>query len=277
MRMFLALAMLAAGAVPARAQMMPAESVAATCILKPRVTVQLGSAVTGLLSETHVERGDSVRKGQVVARLESSIEQATLALDRTKAANDTAIKAEMADRDLAVREAARKKSLVDKGIDNQNALDEIATKARQGDLRVQQAQMEQQLATLGAQRSERALELKQIRSPIDGVVIDRKLSAGEYIYEQIAIMTIAQLDPLNVEVVLPQDQYGLVHAGSTGIVHPAPPLGGSYKAVVEVVDPVIDAASGTFGVRLRLANPNHAIPAGIHCSVTWPETRQVSQ
>ena len=183
----------------------------------------------------------------------------------------------MADRDLIVREAARKKSLVDKGIDNQNALDEIQTKAREGDLRVQQAQMDQQIANLTAQRSERTLELKQIRSPIDGVVIDRKLSAGEYIYEQTSVMTIAQLDPLNVELVLPQDRYGLIHTGSSATVHPAAPLGGGYRAVVEVVDPVIDAASGTFGVRLRLPNPDHSIPAGIHCNVEWPGDKQVSQ
>jgi hypothetical protein len=60
-------------------------------------------------------------------------------------------------------------------------------------------------------------------------------------------------------------------------VHPAAPLGGSYRAVVEVVDPVIDAASGTFGVRLRLPNPDHSIPAGIHCNVEWPGDKQVSQ
>jgi membrane fusion protein, multidrug efflux system len=277
MRAIVALPLLLLSATAAPAQTAPDDSVAATCILKPRVTVQLGSSVTGVLSETLVDRGDFVRKGQVVARLESSVEQATLALDRTKAANETAVKVEMADRDLIVREAARKKSLVDKGIDNQNALDEIQTKAREGDLRVQQAQMDQQIANLTAQRSERTLELKQIRSPIDGVVIDRKLSAGEYIYEQTSVMTIAQLDPLNVELVLPQDRYGLIHTGSSAIVHPAAPLGGSYRAVVEVVDPVIDAASGTFGVRLRLPNPDHSIPAGIHCNVEWPGDKQVSQ
>ena len=56
----------------------------------------------------------------------------------------------MADRDLSIREAARKKSLVDKEIDNENALDELETKARVGDLRVQQAQMDQQIAALTA-------------------------------------------------------------------------------------------------------------------------------
>jgi membrane fusion protein, multidrug efflux system len=65
--------------------------------------------------------------------------------------------------------------------------------------------------------------------------------------------------------------------GSSGIVHPAAPVGGSYAAKADVVDPVIDAASGTFGVRLILANPNRTIPAGIRCSVEWHDEKTVSQ
>jgi membrane fusion protein, multidrug efflux system len=248
-----------------------------TCIIKPHVSVQLGSAVSGVLSATLVDRGDVVRQGQVVAQLESSVEQATLALDRLRASNDSAIKVEQADRDLSAREAERKKSLVDKGIANENSLDELQTKFREGDLRVEQARMDQQLAALTANRSERSLALKQIRSPIDGVVIDRKLSAGEYIYEQTSIMTIAQIDPLNVELVLPLERYGSIKVGSTAIVHPVAPVGGAYAAKADVVDPVIDAASDTFGVRLLLPNPNRTIPAGIRCSVEWNDEKQVSQ
>jgi membrane fusion protein, multidrug efflux system len=259
---------------PARAQTDPNTS---TCIIKPHVQIQLGSAVSGMLSVTLVDRGDEVKQGQVVAQLESTVEQATLALDRMKAANDSAVRVEQVDRELTTRQVDRKKSLVEKGIDNQNALDELQTKVREGDLRIQQAQTDQRLAALTAERSERALALKQIRSPIEGVVIERKLSAGEYIYEQTSIMTIAQIDPLNVELVLPLDRYGDIKVGSTAIVHPVAPVGGAYEAKAQVIDPVIDAASETFGVRLILPNPNHAIPAGIRCSVEWQDTKQVSQ
>jgi RND family efflux transporter MFP subunit len=205
----------------------------------------------------------------VVAQIESSVEQATLALDRMRASNDSAVKVEMADMDLMAREAERKKFLVDKKIANENSLDELQTKQREGELRVQQARMDQKLAGLTADRSERALALKQIRSPVDGVVIERKLSAGEYIYEQTSIMTIAQIDPLNVELVLPLDRYGSIKVGSTAIVHPAVPVGGAYEATAAVVDPVIDAASDTFGVRLILPNRDGTIPAGIRCTVEW--------
>jgi multidrug efflux pump subunit AcrA (membrane-fusion protein) len=102
-------------------------------------------------------------------------------------------------------------------------------------------------------------------------VIDRRLSVGEYIYEQTSIMTIAQVDPLDVEVVLPLQSYGSIKVGSTAIVHPVAPVGGAHSAKADVVDPVIDAASDTFRVRLLLPNPGNAIPAGIRCSVTLPD------
>lgn len=253
------------------------DPMAGTCVIKPHVTVQLGSPVSGVLAATSVDRGDTVKQGQVVAQLESSVEQATLALDRMRAANDAAVKVEQADLELVEREADRKKSLVEKGIANQNSLDELETKVREGQLRVRQARTEQQIATLTADRSERALALKQIRSPVDGVVIDRKLSAGEFIHEQTSIMTIAQIDPLNVELVLPLERYGEIKAGMAGLVRPAEPVGGAHEATVAVVDPVIDAASDTFGVRLILPNPGGTIPAGIRCAVTWKNEPMVKR
>jgi RND family efflux transporter MFP subunit len=248
-----------------------------TCIIKPRVTVQLGSPIAGTLSATLVDRGDNVTKGQVVAQLESSVDQATYALDQLKATNDTAIRSEQADRELSQREMERKQFLVDQKIANLNSLDELQTKVRVGDLRVQQAQMDRKVAELTAERSARELALKSIRSPIDGVVIDRKLSAGEYIYEQTSIMTLAQIDPLSVELVVPVERYGSIKVGAIATVHPRPPVGGAYAAKVEVVDPVIDAASNTFGVRLSLPNRGHAIPAGIRCDVDWGNGKVAAQ
>jgi multidrug efflux pump subunit AcrA (membrane-fusion protein) len=54
-----------------------------------------------------------------------------------------------------------------------------------------------------------------------------------------------------------------------GSVSLAPFLPGTYQAKIVVVDKVIDAASGTLGVRLQLPNPDNRIPAGIKCSVVF--------
>ena len=238
-----------------------------TCLIKPRQVVQVGSPVQGVLAEEMVDRGDTVKRGQLIARLESSVDEATLALDRLKAVNDTAIRAEQADLELNQRMATRKNYLVNQQVASADSLDEQQTKVRDSLLRLEQARMDQRLAQLSAERSRRQLELKQIHSPIDGVVMERKLQAGEFVYEQTPIMTVAQIDPLSVELVVPADRWGTFRRGTPARVRPNAPVGGDYAATVDVVDPVVDAASNTFGVRLLLPNPKRTIPAGIRCTV----------
>jgi len=103
------------------------------------------------------------------------------------------------------------------------------------------------------------------------VITDIKLSPGEFIYETTPIMTIAQVDPLMVDLVVPADRYRAVKVGMIGEVHLNPPMDETLPARVDAIDPVIDAASDTFRVRLLLPNPGNAIPAGIRCSVALPD------
>jgi len=44
---------------------------------------------------------------------------------------------------------------------------------------------------------------------------------------------------------------------------------GNFRAKVVLIDRLIDAASGTFRIRLELPNPGHKIPAGIRCRVRF--------
>lgn len=67
--------------------------------------------------------------------------------------------------------------------------------------------------------------------------------------------------------------FGLVRVGETLTVLPDHPLQGSFEAKVDVVDRVFDAASGTFGLRLSLPNPELGIPAGHRCK---PEIADVA-
>ena len=55
----------------------------------------------------------------------------------------------------------------------------------------------------------------------------------------------------------------------TGQVMLETPSGGTHAAQVVIVDPVVDAASGMFGVRLELPNPEKALRAGLSCRVRF--------
>src|SRR3546814_15801780 len=86
----------------------------------------------------------------------------------------------------------------------------------------------------------------------NGIVTERAMSAGEYRGPSTShILTIAQINPLNVEVFAPIAQLGMVDVGDMVAIFPEDPVGGQYMARVKVIDRVFDAASGTFGMRDR--------------------------
>jgi len=92
---------------------------------------------------------------------------------------------------------------------------------------------------------------------------------GEYIFEQTHVMTLAQIDPLNVEVFVPTTLFSTIKVGQRASVTPLLPDGREYQASVKIVDRVFDAASGTFGVRLEMPNPGHKLPSGVKCKIQF--------
>jgi membrane fusion protein, multidrug efflux system len=77
-----------------------------------------------------------------------------------------------------------------------------------------------------------------------------------------------------VEVFVPVTMYGTISVGMEATILGEAPVGGRYVAKVEVIDPLIDARSGTFGIRLLLPNPDNKIPAGLRCKVEFPPSER---
>jgi membrane fusion protein (multidrug efflux system) len=72
-----------------------------------------------------------------------------------------------------------------------------------------------------------------------------------------------------VEVIVPVEFFGRITMGMRAEVKPEFPDPRTYSADVIIVDKIIDAASGTFGVRLELPNPGNHLPAGLKCKVVF--------
>jgi RND family efflux transporter MFP subunit len=247
-----------------------AETPSFDCVIDPSQTVRLGSPIPGLLSEVLVSRGDMIRAGQVVARLESTVEAATVKYNRLRAQSTARIDAQAARLELSRARMGRANELLTKNVVSRDKHDE-----QQADLFIAQQELarekaDRQLAQLEIERSEAVLEQRTIRSPFAGVVSERKLSGGEYINQEGHILSLSQLDPLHVEVFLPVAMYPQVALGMAGAILPDPPIGGSYAAKIIVIDRVFDPASSTFGVRLALPNPDNRLPAGQRCKVMFP-------
>ena len=178
------------------------------CLLEPRLKIKLATPVSGVLREVMVDRGDIIHKEQVVAQLESSVDQAMLDLAKAKAASDATVKARTARLGFLTKKRDRTVTLMAKGATSAAALDEIESDFGVATEDLHEAEANMKIAQLDAVRAEQVLKLRSIMSPIDGVVAERNLLGGEYAYEQAPIMTIAQINPLNVEVFVPVALYG---------------------------------------------------------------------
>jgi RND family efflux transporter MFP subunit len=222
---------------------LPVQAEEFDCLLQPHEVVNVSSPVPGLLDTVNVERDDPVRKGQLIARLKSEVEQAAVELSRARA-------------EFGQRKVVRNEELIQQELISPSEKDELETDSRVAQLELQQA--------------EAVLRQRTIKSPIQGVVVERFFSAGEFVQNE-PILKIAQIDPLNVEVIVPVSRFGNIHKGMKAVVKPQALINRDFEAKVVIVDRVVDAASGTIGVRLELPNPDYRIPAGLKCTVTFPD------
>lgn len=241
------------------------------CLIEARQNVEVRSSVEGLIDSIQVRRGDLVKKGALVATLSSGPERAGLELAQSRAAMQGELQSAEARVALTRKKWERANELQKQNFISENARDEAEAEYRLAVTQLRAVRENQRLAELDVNRAREVLAQRSIRSPVNGVVVDVLLRPGELMSsnQKDPIMKIAEIDPLNVELVLPVGHFGRIKVGQIAEVFPEEPVGGKHRARVEVVDTVMDAASGTFGVRLRLPNPKYAIPAGVKCKAKF--------
>jgi len=238
------------------------------CLIEPREKVVLAAPVIGVVASVLVDRGDLVEPGQLLATLEASVERATVEAARARATATADVEGSEARLVLETRRRDRSQKLLEEGIASDNALDEAESAWVLAKLERDRAREQHEIAKLDLARAEAALGVHSLKSPVRGVVVRRILAPGEYA-DPPQVLELAQIDPLYVEIFAPVRLLGRIKLGERASVLPEEPVGGNHEARVIVVDPVVDAASGTFGVRLELPNPEHAIPAGLKCRVRF--------
>ncbi len=244
------------------------------CVIEPSEIVDVGSADPGVIERIDVQRNDRVKKEEVIAMLESSVEQATLKLAKTRASLNTAIELRRQSAEFGSMTQQRNQALVQKAAISRQDMDQLRTETRIAELQVQQELENKRIAKLEYLRAQAILQRRIIRSPMNGIVMERFKSAGEYVEEK-PILRIAQLDPLHVEVIVPVEYLGRIKKGMQAKVTAVVPGADALTATVDRVDIVADAASGTYGVRLNLPNPDYLISAGLRCHADFlPQLQQ---
>lgn len=238
------------------------------CVIEPSQIVDVGSAVPGVVDAILADRSDLVKKGAVIAQIESSVEQAALKQAKMRAGSDTAIQLRQETAQFGRLTQKRNQTLLKKLAISVQDMDQLKTETRIAELQVRQEKENKRLAELEYLRAQSVVEQRTIRSPVDGVIMERYKFAGEYVSDE-PVLRIAQLDPLHVEVIVPVNYMGHVKPGMQAEVASSAPGGEAYVATVIRVDRVADAASGTYGVRLSLSNPDYTVPAGMRCELSF--------
>lgn len=241
------------------------------CLIEPNQTVEIRSPVEGLIDSVHVERGATIKAGQILVQLQSDVERSNMETAKYRSEMTGRINAARNRLAFATKKFNRAQQLYKDKFVSIQEVDEAETEKRLADSELDEAIESQELAKREYSGAIHQLKLRTLRSPFDGYVVDRLLNPGDLAESGTGrkpILKLAQINPLKVEVYLPQETYGHIKLNSKATVV-ADGFEGKYVGQVAIVDKVVDAASGMFGVRLELANPNGVLPGGIRCKVEF--------
>ena len=244
------------------------------CVIEPKQVLEIRSPLEGLVMKVNADRGELVRKGQELAVIDTSVDRAQAAIDKFRSELEGAVRSGESKVALTTKKLDRAQELQRQNYLSAQARDEALNDKALAESELIVARDNRKLADLEHSRQQAIINLKSIRSPINGVVMERILNPGELAEAGVGrkpILKLAEIDTLYVEVLLPAEAFGQVKPGMAVDVSPEIPAGTHHKATVKLIDRVLDAASGTLGVRLELPNPQRALPAGIRCKANFKE------
>lgn len=242
------------------------------CVIQPRQILEIRSPVEGLIERMTVDRGDVVRKGQELASIETSVEQVLAESARFRSHMEGAVLARKSKVQLSGRKLDRVQELLRQQYITPQAQDEAINEKQLAEAELLESLDNRRLAEIEQRRLLALMRLKTVRSPIDGVVMERILNVGELAEAGVGrkpILRLADTETLYVEALLPAEAYRNIKVGLVATVTPSMPDARVKRATVKVVDRVLDAGSGTFGVRLEMPNKDGRQLAGVRCRINF--------
>ena len=256
----------AASALPVSVSTVPAVkrdvpiTLEATGTVVPASTVEVRPQATSLITRVHIREGQFVRVGEPLFSLDARPDEANVARVRAQMARDEAALAD------AQRQLARSRELLAQNFVSQGAVDAAQTA------------VESQAAAVAADRAalesaRLSLSYMRVNAPGAGRVGAINVFPGSSVQaNQTTLVTITQLDPINVAFNLPQRNLGdgLTAAQGEGgaVTATLPEKGGSFSGRLQFVDNNVDAASGTVKVKAQFANKEQKLWPGAFVNVS---------
>jgi membrane fusion protein (multidrug efflux system) len=270
----LALALTTAGCGRGKKEAAAAEAPQPPIVLGPedtalvtRAPIQSGPALTGTLSaerqatiraqiagsvlETLAEPGQAVRRGQVLARLDST--------SLADAYNSARAAVENARNNLAVatREAERQRALVAAGAVAQRNVET----AQQS---VVAAQAGVALARSQLANAQKQLGYTRVTAPFSGVVSDRPVSGGDVVQPGTALYTVVDPSSLQLEAAIPAEQLASLRVGSPVEFTVTGYAGRTFRGRITRINPSADPATRQVRVYAEIPNTANALVSGLY-------------
>jgi membrane fusion protein (multidrug efflux system) len=219
--------------------------------------IELAAQRDGVVAEVFVEAGTSVKKGQLLARLDDR----QLTADKDAAA----AKARSTDADLKNWEASAQVAQSQRDRAEQLWAANVIAKSEEEKAKYQydatEFEVQRQREDLKyAQESLRSLEFElektRITAPFDGVVARRYLRLGQQVAKNDHLFWISAVAPIRVKFSLPESYLGRVRKGTELVVTTSATPGEQHVAKVLLVSPVVDPASDTIDITAELEGPS---------------------
>jgi RND family efflux transporter MFP subunit len=265
-----------------------ARSITVSGTLAAEEQVTLSFKVTGRVEDLRVDLGSNVRKGDVIARLTSTdfdlrLRQADAALQQARArlglepdgesdtvdADQTAIvRQARAALNEARRQRERIATFVQRGISAKADLEAADAALEIADSRLQDAveEVRNRQAILAQRRSEMAIARQQLddtllRSPIDGVVRERLVFAGEYRSAGTPVLTVVRQHPLRLQLAVPERASMTLRVGQrVRVTVEGDPE--AYEGRVSRVSPSIAEGTRTLPIEAEIPNADGKLRPG---------------
>jgi membrane fusion protein (multidrug efflux system) len=207
-----------------------------TAALEAFAEAEVVAKVGGEIREILAEEGDTVQRGEVLARLDG--DRLRLELEQARA-----------NLEKAEQEYRRNTELHEKGLLAAGAFENLKY-----ELDALQAAFE--LARLEYSYTE-------IRAPIDGVVSERLVKVGNTIAVNTPMFRVTDLDPIVSYLHVPEKEFGKIEQGQPVLISIDALPGERFRGVVERISPVVDAGTGTFKVTVEVDEEDTALKPGM--------------
>ncbi len=257
----------------------------ATGYVTARRKATVSAQITGTLSEVLIEEGEHVEAGQVLARLDDTAQQASLAQARAQVAQARAQVGQFKARlDQAQRDLVRQQDLVGRKLVSRQAVETAQTEVTSLAAQLAAQQRSVDLATAQVRSVQVQLDYTTVRAPFAGVIIAKAAQVGEIIsplsagggFTRTGVGTIVDMDSLEIEVDVNESYINRVIPGA-----PAEAVLDAYQdwtipAKVIAIIPTADRGKATVKVRVGLEQKDPRILPDMGARVSFMEEKAQS-